>query len=76
MGISDNQGVWYAVVNIFAASKKAAGKWMKAEEKLKSDGVRYVEARTGHHGNAMSLTREACADGYRKFSRWSTSSPR
>ena len=67
MEVSEKQGVWYAIVNIFAASKKASGKWMKAEEKLKSDGVRYVEARTGHHGNAMSLTREACADGYRKF---------
>ena len=67
MGISDNQGVWYAVVNIFAASKKAAGKWMKAEERLKAEGVSYVEATTGHHGNARTLTREACAKGFRKF---------
>ena len=67
MDVSEKQGVWYAIVNIFAASRKASGKWMKAEEKLKSDGVRYVEARTGHHGNARTLTREACTDGYRKF---------
>ena len=67
MGISDNQGVWYAVVNIFAASKKAAGKWKKAEERLKAEGVSYVEATTGHHGNARTLTREACAKGFRKF---------
>ena len=67
MGISDNQGVWYAVVNIFAASKKAAGKWMKAEQKLKAEGVSYVEATTGHHGNARTLTREACEKGFRKF---------
>ena len=67
MGISDNQGVWYAVVNIFAASKKAAGKWMKAEERLKAEGVSYVEATTGHHGNARTLTCEACEKGFRKF---------
>ena len=67
MGISDNQGVWYAVVNIFAASKKAAGKWKKAEERLKAEDVSYVEATTGHHGNARTLTREACAKGFRKF---------
>lgn len=67
MGISENHGVWYAVVNIFAASKKAVGKWSKAEERLKADGVSYVATTTGQHGNARTLTREACAKGYRKF---------
>lgn len=67
MEVSEKEGVWYAVVNIFAASKKAAGKWMKAEEKLKADGIRYVASATGHHGNAMALTCEACEEGYRKF---------
>ena len=67
MDISENHGVWYAVVNIFASSKKVVGKWSKAEERLKADGVSYVATATGQHGNARTLTREACAKGYRKF---------
>jgi diacylglycerol kinase family enzyme len=67
MEIPVNNDIWYAVVNIFAASKKAVGKWNIAEQKLREDGIDYVAEATGHHGNARTLTRDACVKGYRKF---------
>ncbi len=67
MEVSGNHDIWYAVVNIFAASKKAGGMWRKAEKCLQSDKVSYVSAMTGDGGNAMNLTCTACSEGYRKF---------
>ncbi len=67
MELYDKNSVWYAVVNIFAASKKAGKSWHKAEACLLRDSVPYISARTGEHGNAMNLTCAACAEGYRKF---------
>lgn len=67
MEVFDNRGMWYAVVNIFAASKRAVRKWRKAERLLLADGVPYCSEMTGDHGNAMMLTVIACEKGYRKF---------
>ncbi len=67
MEVSGNHDIWYAVVNIFAASKKAGGMWRRAEKCLQSDKVSYVSAMTGDGGNAMNLTCAACSEGYRRF---------
>ncbi len=67
MEVSGNHNVWYAVVNIFAASKRAGNMWYTVEKALKADNVPYVGVKTGRDGNAMTLTCAACAEGYRKF---------
>ncbi len=67
MEVSDNHDIWFAVVNIFAASKKAGKMWRKAEKVLRHDNVRFTSRRTGTNGNAMNITCDACKEGYRKF---------
>lgn len=67
MEVSEKMDVWYAVVNIFAASRKAGNMWRKAEACLQKDGIGYVSMMTGDCGNAMNLTCTACCEGYRKF---------
>ena len=67
MDVADAKGIWYAVVNIFAASKKAGAMWRKAETVLLEAGVPFISEKTGDHGNAMNLTCVACERGYRNF---------
>ncbi len=67
MEVSGNQDTWYAVVNIFAASKKAGKMWREAEKRLRRDRVSFTSRRTGSNGNAMDLTCAACQEGYRRF---------
>ncbi len=67
MEISRQKTVWYAVVNIYAASKSAGKMWLKAERCLQKDGILYTAAMTGTAGNAMALTCNACNQGYRNF---------
>lgn len=67
MEVSESQGIWYAIVNIFAASKKAGKLWRSAERRLLEDGVRFCCEMTGDHGNALNLTYAACGRGYRRF---------
>ncbi len=67
MEVSENQDVWFAVVNIFAASKKAGKMWRRAEKCLRQDQVPFTSRRTGSNGNAMDLTCRACEEGYRKY---------
>ncbi len=67
MEVSENKDTWFAVVNIFAASKKAGKLWRKAEKCLREDQVVFTSRRTGSNGNAMNLTCAACGEGYRKF---------
>lgn len=67
MEVTETRGVWYAVVNIFAASKKAGAMWRKAETVLLESGVPFISEKTGDHGNAMNLTCVACERGYRNF---------
>lgn len=64
---TSNKDIWFAVVNVFAASKKAASRWLKAESVLKSKGIIYHGVRTGKGGNASELTFDACMAGYRRF---------
>ncbi len=67
MEVSENQHIWFAVVNIFAASKKAGKLWRKAEKCLRQNEISFTSRRTGTNGNAMNLTCAACQEGYRKF---------
>lgn len=67
MQVTSKQDSWCAVVNIFAASKKAASLWRRAEEKLKSDSIPFETFFTGDDGNAMNLAYSASEQGFRKF---------
>lgn len=67
MEVSEKSHKWYAVLNIFAASKKAGTMWGRAEAVLNESGADYVLGRTGEGRNAKRLTSQACEDGYRKF---------
>lgn len=63
----DKSLIWFAVINVYAASKKAATKWNAAESALKEMDVVYHGSRTGKAGNATELTFDACVAGYRRF---------
>lgn len=67
MQVTSNPDIWCAVVNIFAASKKAVSLWRKAEVRLKADCIPFEAHYTGEDGNAMTQTYTACGKGARKF---------
>lgn len=67
MDISDKSGKWMAIVNVYAASKKAGAYWAEAEKLLERYGVDFDSLSTGNGHNAMALSVMACRDGYRKF---------
>ena len=58
---------WLAVVNVFAASRKAGSIWKKAAVKLENAGVDYRARFTGGKYNAAELSRIAASEGYRNF---------
>lgn len=58
---------WLAVVNVFAASKKAGSVWKMAAACLEEAGVSYKAEFTGGKYNAAELSRKAAERGYRKF---------
>ena len=58
---------WLAVVNVFAASKKAGSVWKRAAACLEEAGVSYKAEFTGGKYNANELSRKAAERGYRKF---------
>lgn len=67
MEVKDRSKVWFAVLNVYAASKQATKRWAVAEKRLKERGIVYHGNRTGRSGNAMEITFDACMAGYRKF---------
>ncbi len=67
MEISERQGIWFAVINGYAASKHAIHLWEQAERLMKAKGLVWHGNRTGKSGNAMEITFDACMAGYRKF---------
>lgn len=67
MDVSGRSKIWFAVINGYAASKKAASKWTKAEERMRARGIVFHGSRTGKAGNAMEITFDACMAGYRRF---------
>ena len=58
---------WLAIVNVFAASKKAGSVWKRAAACLEEAGVAYKAEFTGGKYNATELSMKAAARGYRKF---------
>lgn len=58
---------WLAVINVFAASKKAGSVWKKAAACLEEAGVAYKAEFTGGKYNAAELSFKAAERGYRKF---------
>lgn len=58
---------WLAVVNVFAASKKAGSVWKKAAACLEGSNVPYKAEFTGGKYNAAELSRKGAERGYRKF---------
>ena len=64
---SEKKDIWLAVVNVFAASRKAGSVWKKAAGMLNDHGVNYKTMFTGEGDNAIEISRKASAMGYRKF---------
>lgn len=58
---------WMAVVNVFAASKKAGSVWKNAAVMLQEAGVSFKARFTGGKLNAMALSHKSACEGYRKF---------
>ena len=56
-----------AVVNVFAASRKAGSIWKNAAVMLEESGVPYKARFTGGDLNATALSRKSAAEGYRNF---------
>ena len=67
MDETSKKHVWFAVINVFAASKTASDSWKKAEKRLRLKGIEFHGNRTGRSGNAMEITFDACMAGYRRF---------
>lgn len=67
MNITTSKDTWFAVINVYAASRKAESGWKKAESLLRSRGFHFHGVRTGRAGNALELTFDACMSGYRRF---------
>lgn len=65
--MSNTTDKWLAVVNVFAASRKAGSIWKKAALKLEQAGIDYKARFTGGEYNATELSRIAASSGYRKF---------
>ena len=67
MGKTIDTGKWMAVVNVFAASRKAGSIWKNAAVMLEDAGVPYKARFTGGELNATALSRKSAAEGYREF---------
>lgn len=67
MGKTIDSGKWMAVVNVFAASRKAGSIWKNAAVMLEEAGVPYRARFTGGELNATALSRKSAAEGYRNF---------
>ena len=65
--MSNTTDKWLAVVNVFAASRKAGSIWKKAAVKLEQAGIDYKARFTGGEYNATELSRIAASKGYRRF---------
>ena len=63
MGKSGNGDKWMAVVNVFAASRKAGSVWKKAAVMLEEADVPYKARFTGGALNATALSRKSAAEG-------------
>ena len=67
MNKTDNSRIWLAVVNGYAASRKAGSSWRRVKEVLDKKGIDFHATMTGKAGNASELTFDACMAGYRRI---------
>ena len=67
MGKTIESKKWMAVVNVFAASRKAGSIWKTAAVMLEEAGVNYKARFTGGALNATALSHKSAAEGYRNF---------
>lgn len=67
MKIMKQQNKWLAVVNVFAASRKAGSIWKRAAVGLEKAGVDYKARFTGGKYNATELSVKAAQEGFRNF---------
>lgn len=65
--MNERSTIWMAVVNVFAASKKAGALWNTVEKELQAHGVEYHSRMTGRSGCASDIAFDACVVGYRRF---------
>ena len=65
--MSETKTAWYFIVNPRAGSGKAMSEWVPAERLLEQKGIAYVTAMTDHKKHAVTLAREAAAEGYRRI---------
>lgn len=65
--MTETKTEWYFIVNPRAGSGKTMSEWVPAEKRLDKYGVPFVTEYTDHKRHAISLAREAAAEGYRKI---------
>lgn len=65
--MTEKSDIWFAVLNVYAASKKAVTYWTRAEKRLKERALLYDCALTGKDGSAKGITVRACRQGYRRL---------
>jgi len=65
--MSETKTAWYFIVNPRAGSGKTMSEWVPAERLLESEGIAFVTAMTDHKKHAVTLAREAAAEGYRRI---------
>ena len=65
--MSETKTSWYFIVNPRAGSGKTMSEWVPAERLLEAEGIPFVTAMTDHKKHAITLAREAAADGYRRI---------
>ena len=65
--MSETKTAWYFIVNPRAGSGKAMSEWIPAEQMLSQEHIPFVTATTDHKKHAVTLAREAAAEGYRRI---------
>ena len=65
--MSETKTSWYFIVNPRAGSGKTMSEWVPAERLLEAEGIPFVTAMTDHKKHAITLAREAAAEGYRRI---------
>lgn len=65
--MNQNNKEWLAVVNVYAASKKALKFWKTAEGLMNRKNIEFSYSLTGECGNAYEISLNACRHGQRKL---------
>ena len=65
--MSETKTAWYFIVNPRAGSGTSMSEWLPAEQMLEQEHIPFVTAMTDHKKHAVTLAREAAAEGYRRI---------